>query len=394
MLLRGAARAASSGKLSLYALRVRVQRGASPAFASIAVPRIDVQRYAFFSTKRKDPFETPRREEDEESGKQPSRAGKLGAAAATASVLFGKTKYVLAALKLTKMTPLISMMLTSATYSLFFGWPYSLGMVGLIFVHEAGHAVAMRHYGVPFAPMVFVPFMGAVIAMKDHPRSVNDEAWIALAGPALGSVGALGINIFGVATDSQLCYALADFGYMINLFNLLPIGSLDGGRISSALSPAINVAGLGIGGALIYAGAISNPIFYLIMLSGTYTTASRIFGWQGGPHESYYRIRNDQKMRIGAGYIGLIAALVLAMRNNNSRRKTPRQMEAERSRESNDDDERAANLRGGDTMMWRDGSAINSLVDDTTTTSSTNNNSDELYDDFFFSFEDPPSEHK
>ena len=114
---------------------------------------------------------------ERERERQPKRnAGRLGAAAAAASVLLGKTKYVLAGLKLTKMTPLVSMVLTSATYSLFFGLHYSIGMVGLIFVHETGHAIAMRQYGVPFAPMVFVPFMGAVIAMKDLPRNVREEA--------------------------------------------------------------------------------------------------------------------------------------------------------------------------------------------------------------------------
>jgi hypothetical protein len=70
-------------------------------------------------------------------------------------------KYVLVALKLTKMAPLASMVITSGTYALFFGWPYAIGMVGLIFFHECGHAVVMHRYNVPFSPMVFVPFMGA-----------------------------------------------------------------------------------------------------------------------------------------------------------------------------------------------------------------------------------------
>ena len=76
-----------------------------------------------------------------------------------ASVLFGKTKYVLAALKLTKLASLGSMAVTVGTYSMFFGFPYAVGMVGLIAVHEAGHAIAMHQRGIPFSPMVFVPFM-------------------------------------------------------------------------------------------------------------------------------------------------------------------------------------------------------------------------------------------
>ena len=136
-------------------------------------------------------------------------------------------------------------------------------MVGLIFVHEAGHAVAFKYYGIPTGPMVFVPFMGAVIAMKDRPRNVYEEAVVALGGPLLGTAGACAVAAYGAATGSQLCLALADFGFMINLFNLLPIGSLDGGRVAGALSPYLLVAGLGAGGLLIYNGVISNPIFYL-----------------------------------------------------------------------------------------------------------------------------------
>lgn len=156
-----------------------------------------------------------------------------------ASFLIGKTKYALVALKLTKAAPLASMLLSSFAYSFFFGWPYAVGMVGLIFFHECGHAIVMQRFGVPFSPMVFVPFMGAVIAMKDKPRSAYEEAQIAFGGPVLGSLAALGAGTAGVLTDTQLLIALADFGYMVNLFNLMPIGSLDGGRIGAAVSPWI-----------------------------------------------------------------------------------------------------------------------------------------------------------
>ena len=85
-----------------------------------------------------------------------------------------------------------------------------------------------------------------------------------------GSAAAVGTALVAVSTDSQLLYALADWGYLINLFNLLPIGTMDGGRIGNAISPAIGVAGLVGGGALIYYNTIHNPIFYLIMLGGTW----------------------------------------------------------------------------------------------------------------------------
>ena len=111
-----------------------------------------------------------------------SRAGLIASAALAGSFLFGKMKFVLVGLKLTKAMPLASMVLSSFAYSFFFGWPYAIGMVGLIFVHECGHAAVMNYYKVPFSPMVFIPFMGAVVAMKDSPRNSYEEAIIAFGG--------------------------------------------------------------------------------------------------------------------------------------------------------------------------------------------------------------------
>jgi hypothetical protein len=89
--------------------------------------------------------------------------GKLGTVGLAGSFLLGKGKYVLGGLKLFKATPLLSMVFTSFTYSLFFGWPYAVGMVGQVLLHEVGHLVVLRSYGIPFSPMVMIPFMGAGI---------------------------------------------------------------------------------------------------------------------------------------------------------------------------------------------------------------------------------------
>eukprot|EP00588_Corethron_pennatum_P005372 CAMPEP_0194284744 /NCGR_PEP_ID=MMETSP0169-20130528/28467_1 /TAXON_ID=218684 /ORGANISM="Corethron pennatum, Strain L29A3" /LENGTH=238 /DNA_ID=CAMNT_0039030657 /DNA_START=11 /DNA_END=723 /DNA_ORIENTATION=- len=177
---------------------------------------------------------------------RPPRGGRIGGTLATvgsgALLLAGKGKYIFGALKLTKFASLGSMLLSVGAYSTIFGLPYAAGMVGQLLVHESGHALVMMRYGIPFSPMVFVPFMGAVVSMEKLPRDAHQEAMIAFGGPVLGTVGAISISGAAHAMDSQLLFALADFGYMINLFNLLPIGSLDGGRICGALSPWAGVA--------------------------------------------------------------------------------------------------------------------------------------------------------
>ena len=113
--------------------------------------------------------------------------------------------------------------------------------------------------------------------MQRQPRDAWEDAVVGIGGPALGSLGAGAVAIGAHATDSQLLYALADFGFMINLFNLLPVGSMDGGRIVGAISPYANVAGLGIGGMVAYTGVIGNPIFYLILMAGGYETFMRFY---------------------------------------------------------------------------------------------------------------------
>eukprot|EP00428_Durinskia_dybowskii_P084986 CAMPEP_0170445426 /NCGR_PEP_ID=MMETSP0117_2-20130122/49058_1 /TAXON_ID=400756 /ORGANISM="Durinskia baltica, Strain CSIRO CS-38" /LENGTH=346 /DNA_ID=CAMNT_0010706307 /DNA_START=29 /DNA_END=1069 /DNA_ORIENTATION=+ len=273
-------------------------------------------------------FSSPNRGNGDDDGNK--KMGMMASAGLGLSVLAGKTKYLLVGLKLTKAAPAASMLLTSFAYSFFFGWPYAVGMVGLIFFHECGHALVMRRYGVPFSPMVFVPFMGAVIAMKDEPRNAYEEAMIAFGGPVLGSAAALGCATVGAMNESQLLIALADFGYMVNLFNLLPIGSMDGGRITGAVSPYFGALGVAAGGALIYEGLVHNPLFYIIMLMGTYSTASRLFGWEERANKNYYKIPGSQQGVILVGYAGLIAALVVAMKENDKNRKTPKQLEREK----------------------------------------------------------------
>jgi Zn-dependent protease len=251
---------------------------------------------------------------------------------ASAVVLVGKGKYILGALKLTKLASLGSMVLTIGTYSVFFGVPYAVGIVGLITVHEIGHALVMHQRGIPFSPMVFMPFMGAMISMNRRPRDAWEDALIGFGGPVLGSLGAGAVAVAAHATDSQLLFALADFGFMINLFNLLPLGSMDGGRITGALSPWAGVAGLGMGGTLAMSGTIYNPIFYLILLSGGWETFQRFYN-PGSVPLNYYRITPIQRAAIGFGYVGLVGGLVLAMDINERFKRPPEVLMREREME-------------------------------------------------------------
>lgn len=254
-------------------------------------------------------------------------ASSLGMIGAGGALLLGKGKYLLGALKLTKFASLGSMALTVGAYTMFFGAPYAVGMVSLILIHESGHALAMKRLGIPFGPMVFVPFLGAAVEMRKRPKDAWEEALVAFGGPVLGSAGALAFAGVAHATSSPLLFALADFGFMINLFNLIPLGSMDGGRICGALSPYAGVVGLGIGGGLAYNGLIANPIFYLILLGGGYETFMRFYDPLGHAPHNYYNISQSQRAAITGGYFGLCGALFAAMAWNRDYMLTPQQLQ-------------------------------------------------------------------
>lgn len=254
-------------------------------------------------------------------------ASTLGAIGAGGMLLVGKGKYILGALKLTKFASLGSMLLTVGAYTAFYGLPYAVGMTSLILIHESGHALMMKKLGIPFSPMVFIPFMGAAVAMRKRPKDAYEEALVAFGGPVLGSVGALGFAGVAHMQGSPLMFALADFGFMINMFNLIPLGMMDGGRICGAISPYAGLVGLGLGGTMAYQGMIQNPIFYLILLGGGYETFMRFYNPLGHAPPNYYRITNGQRAAITGGYFGLVGALFAAMAWNRQYTMTPEQLQ-------------------------------------------------------------------
>lgn len=123
------------------------------------------------------------------------------------------------------------MLVSMWAWGLLYGWPFGVGIVLLIFVHECGHAVAARLRGIPIAAMVFVPFMGAFVTMKRGGKDAAEGAFIGIMGPVFGLGAGLACLLLYAAAPSPFWLALAQWSFMINLFNLLPIPMLDGGRL-------------------------------------------------------------------------------------------------------------------------------------------------------------------
>lgn len=203
-----------------------------------------------------------------------------------------------------------TMLLSIWFYAMTWGWKFAVGFVVLIFIHECGHLVAARQFGLKVGAPVFIPFMGALIALKEAPRNAWIEACVGIGGPALGTLGAGGCHLIYLATGDPLYRALAYSGFFLNLFNLTPLGPLDGGRIVTALSPWLWVAGLAIMGAM----AFQHPSFLLIMiLVMSLPRLWSLFRAKTDAEKRFYEITPGQRWTMAGWYFGLVVALVFAM---------------------------------------------------------------------------------
>jgi Zn-dependent protease len=203
------------------------------------------------------------------------------------------------------------MLVSVGAYALLGGWWFGLGLVCPIFVHEMGHVLALRRQGVPASAPLFIPFMGAVIGMKRMPANAWREAEVALAGPLLGSLGAAAVWAIGAATHSRFLVALAFIGFFLNLFNLIPVVPLDGGRAVAALHPAIWL--LGLGGLLALEILRPSPILPFILIIGGLELWRRWRSRHSPSFATYYRLAAWQRGTVAVAYLGLAALLVLAM---------------------------------------------------------------------------------
>jgi Zn-dependent protease len=204
-----------------------------------------------------------------------------------------------------------TMLVSVAAYSWIWGWKFAVGFVLLLLVHEMGHVLELRRQGVPASAPLFIPFLGAVVGMKQMPHDAWREARVALAGPILGSLGAAAVWGIGEAIDSDLLVALAFTGFFLNLFNLLPIVPLDGGRAMAAVHPALWAVGLA--GLVALAFWHPNPILIIILVLGGLELWRRWQARNSPEAAAYYRVAPWQRLAAGGTYIALAALLAVAM---------------------------------------------------------------------------------
>jgi len=226
---------------------------------------------------------------------------------------FAKLKFVL--LPLLKFLPILlksggTMLLMIWVYTQMWGWQFAVGFVLLLLIHECGHLLVAKKFGLKVGAPVFIPFMGAFIALKEAPRNAWIEACVGIGGPMLGTAGALGCNLLGEALNAPIFVALAWFGYFLNLFNLTPVGMLDGGRIVTALSRWLWIPGFAL---LLWFGWKYPNFIVWLMIIASFPRVYSLFRKRTEEERRYYEVTPSQRWIMSGLYFGLIALLIGGM---------------------------------------------------------------------------------
>lgn len=197
-----------------------------------------------------------------------------------------------------------SMIVTVAAYATKFRLGLVIGFVIITVIHEIGHAIVIRAKGLRAGFMVFIPFIGGAVTLKDQPHSAYDDALIGLAGPIAGTLASLlSLQIYKW-TDNPLYLLVAATGFILNLINLLPIGMLDGGRISAAVTKWMWVFG---GGFLLYKVIKQpNPLLIVILLLALFQVYASI---NREKDDKFYDVTVGQRAGIAVAYFSLVIFL-------------------------------------------------------------------------------------
>ena len=247
---------------------------------------------------------------------QQRRGGLAGGVVAALAALF---KYGFLLLKFGKLSgTFISFGLSLLIYIGLFGWQFGLGALLLIAVHESGHVLFARAQSLPVSAPFFLFGFGAVVTTKGF-RDARQEAIVAIGGPVVGTAAALLCYLFALSLPEgntrYLFLALAYWGCLINLFNLIPMSPMDGGRVASAVSKWANVAGIGVILILIagYAatGAPLNPFLVIILLFGIFSTVGRFRRARAG--QDTPPLAPHVRLEIGLAYVAMLVISAVGM---------------------------------------------------------------------------------
>ena len=235
---------------------------------------------------------------------------RLAAPLVAVGLLLAKFKFLLfALLKIKVVGTALTMLLSIGAYALLFPVWFAVGFVVLIWVHEMGHVLQLKREGIKASAPMFIPFLGAFVAMKEMPKNALAEARVGLAGPVLGTLGGLAVLGLYAWTQNPLFLGLAYFNFFINLINLAPMLPLDGGRAMGAMSPVFSLLGLVVMVGMFFVA----PIMVFIALLGLPEVWHRWKTRNTPEGRAYNDIPAGSRALVGIAYVGLIVLLSLLM---------------------------------------------------------------------------------
>ena len=134
--------------------------------------------------------------------------------------------------------PFGSLVVCAILLGMVFGMWFGIALVTMLLVHEMGHVSVAKLRGIDVALPIFIPFLGAVILMPPQ-KERSEEAWFAFGGPFVGGLVSLALLclyllIKPTGKVGEIFLQFVQIGIWLNLFNLLPMRPLDGGRILQA----------------------------------------------------------------------------------------------------------------------------------------------------------------
>ncbi len=170
------------------------------------------------------------------AGGPPRWRRRLSGLAAAILLALAKLKTIaLFALHIPMLGSALTFVLSAWVYGASFGWTFGVGFALLLLLHELGHFVVIRRYGLPAGAPIFIPFLGAAIFLRQQPQSPQQEYAIAAAGPLAGTLASLAALLLGILLAQPVLRSLAYFGFLLQAFNLIPLWPLDGGRMVAAV---------------------------------------------------------------------------------------------------------------------------------------------------------------
>jgi Zn-dependent protease len=199
-----------------------------------------------------------------------------------------------------------SMLISVFAYALVYGWRYAVGFIALLFCHEMGHYVAARQRGLAVGAPTFIPFVGAWIELKDQPMDAETEAYVGMAGPLAGTVAALACYFLARSEGSQLLLAVAYSGLFLNLFNLIPLPPLDGGRMTAVISRKFWL----LGAPVLIAVFLWRPSPLLILVA-LLAAPQVLAAFKGRGDDYYHAALLAKRAEYALLYLGLVAFLAV-----------------------------------------------------------------------------------